>query len=417
MRILITGINYTPEATGIAPYTAGLAEHLSARGHHVTVVTGLPSYPQWRVHEGYRGRIASRETLAGVDVRRRWHYVPREQTAVRRAAYEASFLATGLSALALPRPDAIVGIVPSLGGGLLARLAGARFGAPYGLVFQDLMGPAAAQSGVIGASRAARAIRAAEVFTARRAQAVGVIAEGFRPYVQSLGVAPERIRRVRNWTHVPEPTGDPADVRARLGLEPGAVVCLHAGNMGHKQGLANVVECARLAASDPGIGFVLMGDGSQRPLLEGLAARHRLDNLRFLPIQPAELFPGVLAAADVLLVNQRATVTDMSLPGKLTSYFLAGRPVLAAVSPASEAAREVAASGAGLVVRPDDSAALLTAVRALAADHGLRERLGSAGRAYARATLTPGQALAGLEALVEQIAARAGRAQAVTVPP
>lgn len=417
MRILITGINYAPEATGIAPYTAGLAEHLSARGHQVTVVTGLPSYPQWRVHDGYRGRIAGRETLAGVDVRRRWHYVPREQSAGRRALYEASFLATGLSALALSRPDAVVGIVPSLGGGLLARLAGARFAAPYGLVFQDLMGPAAAQSGVTGASRAARAIRAAEVFAARRAEAVGVIAEGFRPYVQSLGVAPERIRRVRNWTHVPEPTGDPTDVRARLGIEPGTVVCLHAGNMGYKQGLANVVECARLAGADPDLLFVLVGDGSQRPLLEDLAARRRLANLRFLPIQPAEQFPSVLAAADVLLVNQRATVTDMSLPGKLTSYFLAGRPVLAAVSPASETAREVDASGAGLVVRPDDPAALLAAVRALAADPARRRRLGAAGRAYARATLTAGQALAGLEALVELIAARAGTARAVAVSP
>ena len=198
MRILITGINYAPEATGIAPYTTGLAEHLGERGHQVTVVTGLPSYPQWRVHDGYRGRIAGRETIAGVDVRRRWHYVPREQSAGRRALYEASFLASGLSALALPRPDAVVGIIPSLGGGLLARLAGARFAAPYGLVFQDLMGPAAAQSGVAGGGRAARAIRAAEAFAVRQAEAVGVIAEGFRPYLRALGVAPERIRRVRN---------------------------------------------------------------------------------------------------------------------------------------------------------------------------------------------------------------------------
>ena len=214
-----------------------------------------------------------------------------------------------------------------------------------------------------------------------------------------------------------EPTIDPADVRARLGIEPGAVVCLHAGNMGYKQGLANVVACAGLAGSDPGLCFVLMGDGSQRPLLEGLAARRRLANLRFLPIQPAELFPNVLAAADVLLVNQRAEVTDMSLPGKLTSYVLAGRPVVAAVSPNSETAREVVASGCGVVVRPDDPAALLAAVRSLAADPGRRARLGGAGRAYARATLTAAKALAGLEALVELIAARAVTARVLPVAP
>jgi glycosyltransferase involved in cell wall biosynthesis len=216
---------------------------------------------------------------------------------------------------------------------------------------------------------------------------------------------------------VPEPTVEPAAVRARLGLDPRRTVCLHAGNMGYKQGLANVVECARLAAPDPRLEFVLMGDGSQRAQLEDLAARYRLGNLRFLPIQPAELFTSVLAAADVLLLNQRATVTDMSLPGKLTSYFLAGRPVLAAVSPTSETAREVAASGAGVVTRPDDPEALLAAVRTLAADPERCGRLGSAGRAYARTTLTPAQALAGLEAFVELVAARAGTARAVAVLP
>jgi hypothetical protein len=91
--------------------------------------------------------------------------------------------------------------------------------------------------------------------------------------------------------------------------------------------------------------------------------------------------------------------------------------VLAAVSESSETAREVDASGGGLRTRPDDPQALLSAVRALAADPARRARLGSAGRAYARATLTPEQALAGLEALVETVAARAGAARPVLASP
>jgi len=137
MRILILGINYSPEETGIAPYTAGLAEHLASRGYSVCAVTGLPSYPQWRVYDGDWRVLWKRESINGVDVRRRWHYVPSRQSAIRRGLYEGTFLFTGLSALALPRPDAVLGIVPSLSGGLLARLAARRFGVPYGLIFQD----------------------------------------------------------------------------------------------------------------------------------------------------------------------------------------------------------------------------------------------------------------------------------------
>lgn len=39
-NILITGINYRPEVTGIAPYTSNLAEHFAAIGHRLTVIIG-----------------------------------------------------------------------------------------------------------------------------------------------------------------------------------------------------------------------------------------------------------------------------------------------------------------------------------------------------------------------------------------
>jgi len=155
--------------------------------------------------------------------------------------------------------------------------------------------------------------------------------------------------------------------------------------------------------------FVLMGDGNQRPLLVNLAQRYRLPNIRFLPIQPAELFSSVLAAADMLLVNQRASVTNMSLPGKLTSYLASGRPVVAAVASESETAREIRDTGTGVLVPPAQPDRLLEAVRDLAGDRARQERFGAAGRRYAHTALSADQALAELEALVEAIAPRAGR--------
>jgi colanic acid biosynthesis glycosyl transferase WcaI len=402
MRVLIAGSSYAPEETGIAPYTTGLAEHLVARGHDVTVITGMPSYPQWRIYPEYRGILRRLERRRGVDVRRVRNYIPQRQSTVRRGLYEASFLVGGLTAVRVPQPDVVLGVVPALSGGILARIAARRFGRPYGLIFQDLTAPAAAQSGVAKSGHPARLISGAEGWVARGAAAIGVIAEGFRPYLQSLGVTPARIHRIRNWMHLDEPTHDRATIRRRLGLPKDAIVCLHAGNMGYKQGLGNIVECARLAVeADPWLLFVLMGDGNQRPLLVDLAQRYGLRNLRFLPIQPAELFSSVLAAADLLLVNQRASVTNMSLPGKLTSYFASGRPVMAAVATESETASELRDAGAGVLVPPDRPDLLLGAICDLVADPPRQERLGAAGQRYARTTLTAEHALAGLEVLVE----------------
>jgi glycosyltransferase involved in cell wall biosynthesis len=176
--------------------------------------------------------------------------------------------------------------------------------------------------------------------------------------------------------------------------------------MGYKQGLGNIIECARLAVeSDPRYLFILMGDGNQRSLLTNLVERYRLPNVRFLPIQPAERFSCVLAAADLLLVNQRASVINMSLPSKLTSYFSSGRPVVAAVAPESETATEIRGNGTGVLVPPDRPDLLLLAVRDLVADPLRQLRLGAAGRSYAHSTLSADRALASLETLVEAAAA------------
>src|SRR5207342_163632 len=125
-RLRIIGINYSPESTGIAPYTTGLAEHLASSGHEVTVVTGLPHYPAWRIAPGYGGRLALDEIRSGVRMRRRAHYVPATQTAARRAIYEGTFLVSALRAANEGGVDAVVGIVPSLSGGILARMAATK---------------------------------------------------------------------------------------------------------------------------------------------------------------------------------------------------------------------------------------------------------------------------------------------------
>jgi glycosyltransferase involved in cell wall biosynthesis len=415
-RVLIASLNYAPEETGIAPYSTRLAEHLASRGYRVTVLAGMPHYPAWRVAPAYAGQSAIVEARYGVEVRRRSHYVPSKQSALKRALYEATSLRMGIDAMRIPRPDAVLGVVPSLSGGIVARAAAARFRVPYGLIFQDLVGQAADQSGVAGGSRVPGVVRAAEGWAARGASAVGVIAEGFRPYLESLGVDSTRIRRVRNWTHISEATIDRATMRTELEWPEDAIVCLHAGNIGFKQGLENVIAAARMAqlAESPML-FVLMGDGNQRESLRRLAAKHSLTNLRFLPLQPAETFPSVLAAADILLINQRGSVNDMSLPSKLTSYFASGRPIVAAAAAHSETAREIASSSGGLVVAPDDPGELLDALMRVASDPGLRVHMAGSARRWVAEKLSETAALRGYEQLLASVLA-SGRHGRVHTP-
>ncbi|SFF00403.1 Glycosyltransferase involved in cell wall bisynthesis [Actinacidiphila alni] len=397
-RLLLVSTNYAPEHAGIGPYATQIAEHWAAGGDEVHVLAGMPHYPAWRLDPEYAGVWRAEERRGGVTVHRRRHLVPPKQTAVTRALFEATVLGHGLLAPpAIGRPDAVVAQLPSLGGGVIAARIAKRHGVPYVPVVQDLMGAAAAQSGIRGGGRAASAAGAVEAYALKRAALVGVIHESFVAKVAAMGVPEDRIRLVPNWSHVGRPARPRAEMRARLGWRTGQTVLLHSGNMGLKQGLEVLVEAAR---RDPALRVVLMGDGNQREHLRTLAGG--LPNLEFAPPADDADFPDMLAAADVLAVTQRASVLDMSIPSKLTSYFAAGRPVVASVAAEGGTAQEVERSGAGIVVPPEDPAALLDVVRTLAEDPGRADALGARGPEYVDAHLSREAGLARIDALLAE---------------
>jgi colanic acid biosynthesis glycosyl transferase WcaI len=398
---------YWPEAAGSGPLLTNVAEYLSEAGHDVMVVTGFAHYPDWR--SSAARRLFATEERAGVTVRRRWHYVPRSQSAGHRAFYELSLFALGLTALPRRwRPDVVLGTCPSLAGGAHAAAASRIYGVPYGLVFQDLMGLAAEQSGVAGGKRVARVVRKVELALARRAGRVGIIAEGFRRYLEAGGVAPDKIERLRNCARRVEPVETIVETRGRLGWRQDEFVALHGGNMGHKQGLDNLLRTAAHLRG-AGVRIVLAGDGNDRNRLERRARELALTNLDFIELQPPGRWEAVMQAADVLLVNQRASVTDMSLPSKLTSYFGAGRAVVAAASADSETAEEIGAAEAGIVVPPEDPRAFREAILSLRNDAGLAEKLGRHGQMFAENVLSPATVLAEYESFVDALASRNGQ--------
>ena len=153
--------------------------------------------------------------------------------------------------------------------------------------------------------------------------------------------------------------------------------------MAGKQGLGNVVEASRVLAADPTIVTVLVGDGPTKGQLVAARDNLGLANLRILDVQPAKDYSRMLAAADVLLLNQRRDVVDAVVPSKLLHYMAAGRPIIAAVNETSVAAELILDAKSGVLVPPEDPAQLADAIRNVRADLELRSRLGANGKAYA----------------------------------
>ena len=383
--LVVTGA-YAPDRTGIAPLETELCEYLAGCGHRVSVVTGLPHYPEWTVPQEYRGKWWMEETRAGIQIYRGRIYVPARRTTVRRILFDTSIgVATALRGLPIGNVDVVLAVSPPLQAAMAGWMLSLKNRVPLVLHLQDLIPDLPVALGMLRNPVAIAIARKMERFLYRRASTIFVISEGFRENLLSKRVPESKLVVVPNWTdtRVIGAGSGAGDFRQRHRIGENDFLVLHTGNMGAKQKLENVIETAALLSSDPYIVFCLVGGGTEKDRLEELAASCGLKNVRFLPLEPKELLPNMLAAADVLLVNQSAHVIDMVIPSKLVTYMAAGRAVVAAVAHDSEAARAVDRADCGVVVPPEQPAALASAVLQLKLNHEQAGKFGRDGRLYA----------------------------------
>lgn len=400
---LVVSLNFDPEPTGIAPYSAGLAKALQARGRSVGVLTTYPHYPQWKVYDGYKG-IRTTEHVGAIKVQRLRTYVPRQPSLARRLIMEMLFaFRVGLSP-EIGRSTNVIVTSPSILSAAILVLRSKVFRrAKVTVWLQDIYTLGVRETGQTQSGRMQNLVRALESWVVRSAHTTVVIHESFAQFVRSdLGADPSRVEVVRNWTHIDAfPSGNVRDFRHAMGWSDSDIVVLHAGNMGKKQALHNVIEAARISASsdEHPIRFVLMGDGAERPGLESLA--RDVPNLSIIDPVSTDQFPLALASADVLLVNEGANVRGMAVPSKLTSYFSSGRPVLAATHESTPTSIELDLSSAGLRVPPADPAALVEGARRLAIDASIRDEFGRNGRRYFEERLAEESAVDQFERLID----------------
>ncbi|MET4705319.1 glycosyltransferase family 4 protein [Frigoribacterium sp. UYMn621] len=399
LNVTVVGLNYAPEPTGIAVYSAGLSEGLAARGFHVTAIVGYPHYPQWKIYPGFDGS-ARTDGESGVVVQRVRQYVPAKPRLANRMLMELDF---GLKSMfsRWRKPDAVLFVSPALFSVALGMIRARITRIPASIWVQDIYSLGVSESGT-GGRLAGRLLRVVERAVLHSAGSVVVIHDRFKRYlVEDLGIDEGRVEVVRNWSHVDiTPHAPRATVRAAHGWSDEDVIVLHAGNMGAKQGLENVVYASHIAASTgSNVRFILLGDGNQRSMLEAMGGNDRLDILDPLP---KEEFMSTLLAADVLLVNERPGLTEMSVPSKLTSYFSTGLPVIAATDESSVTAQELEISGGGVRVDADSPGALVAAAEHLASHPQHSRDLGMAGKRFSARLLSPGPAIDRFEEILSR---------------
>jgi colanic acid biosynthesis glycosyl transferase WcaI len=402
LKILIVGLNFYPELTGIGRFTGELAAHLATQGNAVRVITTPPYYPHWQIQHGYRAWRYQKETWQGIEIQRCPLWVPLRPNGLTRLLHLASFALSSVPALIAQlrwKPAVVLCIAPAMMNApfvlAFARLSGVK----AWLHIQDFELDAATNLNLLPGRQWVRPLaQAFERFILTHFDCVSTISEKMRLLCIQKGVQPGSALLLPNWVDTKKiyPSSISNSLRTELNIPSQSFVALYHGNMGRKQGLDVLLETARLLKCRPEILFVLCGEGcAKKELVESAVS---LPNVRFLELQPEEKLNELVNLADVHLLPQLANAADLVMPSKLTSMLASSKPVIAGTSPGTQIFQIINITG--VVVPPENAAALAEALISLYGNPTERRRLGNLGRAYACQHLDKEVLLSHLNSLV-----------------
>lgn len=384
-KLLFIASNFAPELTGIGKYLGDMAAWLAQAGFEIRVITAPPYYPAWRVPPGYSSRQYRTQLLGAIRVIRCPLLVPRVPRGMTRLLHMMSFAVSTLPVVLWQavtwRPRLVFVVEPPLSCAPAALLGARLCGARAWLHVQDFEVDAAFQLGLLRGASLKRFALNTERWLMRRFDGVSSISPRMLRKLLRKGLDRTRIRYFPNWVDTTSihPLTGANDLRRELGIADGVRVLLYSGNMGEKQGLELLVEVAQQFSGEPGVLFLLCGDGAAKARIMEAAAG--LPNIRFMPLQPLTRLNELLSLADVHLLPQRRDAEDLVMPSKLTAILASGRPVVASARPNSDLGR--AAAMGGIVVPPGEPLAFAAALRRLIDDGALCTALAETGRTYA----------------------------------
>jgi colanic acid biosynthesis glycosyl transferase WcaI len=396
-RILLVGINFSPELTGIGKYSGEMINWMADNDNQCTVVTTFPYYPTWSVQKPYTGRFYKREQLKGgnVDVFRCPIYVPATPSGSKRILHDASFFLSSflviLMLLFKKRHDYIICMAPPFHIGFLGLFY--RFFKGGELVYHihDMQIEAARDFEIIKSKHIFGFLFKLEHLILRHTDHLSTISVGMIQKVRAK-IARE-VLLFPNWvdTELFSPLSDRDLLKQTWGFSRNDKVVCYSGSIGEKQGLESLIRIAKQTEKEAHIKYVICGNGPYRLRLMEMAAEQGLVNMHFMDLQPLETFNDFLNMTDVHLVLQKKSACDLMMPSKLTTIWSAGGLALVTAQPGTTLHTTISKHRIAVVIDCEDEELLKQAiVRCCNDDFSLETKNA---RAYALSHLSRGTIL------------------------
>jgi len=358
MKILVISQYFWPEICPLNDLVLGLQE----KGHELTVLTGIPNYPDGKFYSGYSFLRPRTENLSGVRVLRvpliprgkgnKWRLILNYLSFAWFSCLLAPFYCRGkYDVIFTYQTSPITSVLPAI---LLKRIKKI----PMLLWIQDLWPDSVIAMKAINSSFIINLITQLSKEVYRCSDRVLVQSKEFIEKIAALGVNKEKISYLPNWAdknYYPRNIDETPEIIQEI---PKGFVVMYAGNVGKAQSFETILLAMKKLSHYQQLHWVILGDGSS---YEWLKAQIKINNLttnvHILGRKPSNLMPYYFAAANCLLVSLRnEPIFALTIPSKLQSYLACGRPILAALG--GVGAKIVMEAQAGLVSAPEDSEGL-----------------------------------------------------------
>jgi colanic acid biosynthesis glycosyl transferase WcaI len=367
MHILIVSQYFWPENFRIND----LALILKEKGHTLTVLTGMPNYPEGKIYKGFSWWKKRRDVMEGVAIIRVPLFARRESKSWQLVLNYLSFAFSGcffgswllrkqkFDVVFTYEVSPVTVAIPAI---LISRLKNA----PMCLWVQDLWPDALSATGAINSENILNIVRYVVKKIYHSCDLILVQSKGFIEPAVKVGAERQKIIYFPNWAEVLyRPIMLDASAKERTEVPSTGFVVMFAGNLGAAQSLDTILKAAVLLKGRD-IHWVFLGDGRRRNWLDAEVASKQLHNVHVLGGRPMETMPGYFALADAMLVTLKDDpVMATTIPGKVQSYLACGKPIIGALN--GSGADVIVESGAGYAVHSEDYEGLAYSVLKMSA--------------------------------------------------
>ncbi len=352
MRILIITQYFFPENFRIND----LAEELSNQNHDITVLTGLPNYPNGKFYEGFNFSSVGYQCINKVKVFRipliprfsskSWQlFVNYFSFAFFSSLISPFFLRDKFDAIFVYEPSPFTVGIPAV---ILKKLKKI----PIIFWVQDLWPESIEAVNVTKSKPIINLVGIMVKWIYKNCDIVLVQSQGFIKPAIVRGATKKKIKYLPNWTESFFVPKSPLK-KFKSKFPRNNFNILFAGNLGEAQSLGTILKTAQLL-KDRKINWIIIGDGRKKVWMKKEIKKMKLNNrFFFLGSKPVEQMPNYFAVADVLLVTlKNDPIFSYTIPGKIQSYLACGKPIVAAIN--GEGARIINSSNSGQAVNAED---------------------------------------------------------------